>query len=269
MTQIKKWLQEHPSFRLADEFKNICNPLEQFGICHFSHVSVNNEGQFSLISQNPAFLQHYIESSYYHFDVIQFMPQSHEHYLIRDLQSVSGRTKQLQIDFNAHGFGHAFTIVKSSTEQTDFYNFAARLGNSAINEQYLQKLHDLKQFIYYFHNKVNTHKELAQAYGYQLSLRSNQSGFQINTNLKEQSLSLDPTSRIYIPNRNTYLTLREYECLSWLAKGKTQEQIALILNISLRTIKAHILQIREKLGCVNQFQLGVVYAELNQFQNAK
>lgn len=267
MTQIKKWLQEHPSFRLADEFKTICRPLEQFGISHFSHVCVNKEGQFSLISQNPAFLQHYIESAYYHFDVIQFMPQNHEHYLIRDLQSLSGKTRQLQIDFNAHGFGHAFSIVKSSADRTDFYNFATHLGNSAINDQYLQKLHDLQQFIYYFHNKVNMHKELGQAYGYQLSLRSNHSGFHVNNELMETGLSLEPMPRIYIPGKNTFLTLREYECLSWLAKGKTQEQIAWILNISLRTVKAHIIKIREKLGCVNQFQLGLVYAELRQFHN--
>lgn len=263
MKQLKKWLLEHPNFRLAQEIKTLCSPLQQFGITHFSHVNIN-DGKFSLISQNPAFLRHYIEADYFNFDVIQFEPQSHEQYLIRDLQSLTGKTKQLQEDFNAYGFGHSFSIVNSSSSQIDFYNFATHFGNHAINELYLQQLASLKQFIYYFHDKVNRHKELKKAYGYELYLHAKESGFQLQHNPEEQDLHVASINRIYIQGKNVFLTLREYECLSWLAKGKTQEQIALILNISLRTVKAHIAQIRKKTNCVNQFQLGLLFSEIGQ-----
>ena len=62
----------------------------------------------------------------------------------------------------------------------------------------------------------------------------------------------------------SYLTRRELECLHWIANGKTVEMTATILNVSARTITAHIVNIKEKLGCNNLFQLGMVYAKLNQ-----
>lgn len=52
---------------------------------------------------------------------------------------------------------------------------------------------------------------------------------------------------------------RELDCLHWLAKGKTQDQIALILGITLRTVKAHISNTKQKLNCYTQFQLGMAY----------
>jgi DNA-binding CsgD family transcriptional regulator len=60
------------------------------------------------------------------------------------------------------------------------------------------------------------------------------------------------------------LTRCELECLHWIANGKTVEMTATILNVSARMIAAHIVNIKEKLGCNNLFQLGMVYAKLNQ-----
>lgn len=62
----------------------------------------------------------------------------------------------------------------------------------------------------------------------------------------------------------THLSKRELECLDWIAKGKTAEMVAMILNISPRTIKAHVKNIKRKLGCFNYFQLGMAYEKLLQ-----
>lgn len=51
---------------------------------------------------------------------------------------------------------------------------------------------------------------------------------------------------------HTDLTLRETEVLSWIAKGKTNQDIAEILNLSLRTVKKHIENIFKKLGVENR-----------------
>jgi DNA-binding CsgD family transcriptional regulator len=58
------------------------------------------------------------------------------------------------------------------------------------------------------------------------------------------------------------LTKREWQCLYWLAQGKTLEETAIILGIALRTIKAHVINIKEKFNCSNQFQLGMLYQHL-------
>lgn len=269
MKSFNLFFRQHPSFKNADEFKLLCEPLRHLGINHFSHIRVNADGTFNLMSLNPVFLKHYLESSYYHFDIFQLNPKANEQYLLRDLQSLTGSTKKLQQDFNAHGFGHSFTITNRSNKNIDFYNFASKFGNTSINEQYLLKLDQLKLFISYYHDKVNGNKDLSEVYKYHLDLRTDGSEFQLKKEKDDDCINLDSLNRIYIPTKQTFLTLREFECLSWLAKGKTQDQIAAILNISLRTVKAHVLHVREKLQCVNQFQLGMIYAQiptlLNQF----
>ena len=56
--------------------------------------------------------------------------------------------------------------------------------------------------------------------------------------------------------QNIVLTERETECINWLIKGKSAEEIGLILNLSKRTVESHIHNIKEKTQCYKQFQLG-------------
>lgn len=44
--------------------------------------------------------------------------------------------------------------------------------------------------------------------------------------------------------------------------GKTQDETAIILNITTRTVQAHIENIKNKTKCSNQMQLGMLYYEL-------
>ena len=53
-------------------------------------------------------------------------------------------------------------------------------------------------------------------------------------------------------NRNRLLTLREREVLHWLARGKTNSQIGVILGISAATVGKHLEHIYPKLGVENR-----------------
>lgn len=50
------------------------------------------------------------------------------------------------------------------------------------------------------------------------------------------------------PARFAALTNREFAVLNWLKEGKTNWEIAAILEISERTVKFHVANIREKLS---------------------
>ena len=45
-----------------------------------------------------------------------------------------------------------------------------------------------------------------------------------------------------------YLTRREIQCLKWAAAGKTDSEIATIIDISLPTVRFHITNGAKKLG---------------------
>lgn len=51
-----------------------------------------------------------------------------------------------------------------------------------------------------------------------------------------------------------YLTEREHSVLFYLAQGKTNEEIAQYLHISVHTVKAHLEAIYDKLGVSNRVQ---------------
>lgn len=50
------------------------------------------------------------------------------------------------------------------------------------------------------------------------------------------------------------LTSREKECLHWAARGKSSEETALILKISVATVNTYRKQTKAKLNCVNMTQ---------------
>lgn len=54
------------------------------------------------------------------------------------------------------------------------------------------------------------------------------------------------------------LTNRESEVLVWLARGKSNSEIAMILNISPRTINTHLVQIFRKLGVENRTSAAIL-----------
>ncbi len=61
---------------------------------------------------------------------------------------------------------------------------------------------------------------------------------------KEPSFESDP---LEIDEHN-WLTRREIEVLTWVAEGKTDKEIGVILNVSSRTVSKHLEHIYIKLG---------------------
>ncbi|AWG45906.1 hypothetical protein AM586_28055 [Massilia sp. WG5] len=57
-----------------------------------------------------------------------------------------------------------------------------------------------------------------------------------------------------LPESIVVLTAREKEVLKWTADGKTSEEAAGILNISVNTVNFHIKQTLTKLNAVNKTQ---------------
>lgn len=77
---------------------------------------------------------------------------------------------------------------------------------------------------------------------------------------------LIPQEPYYADLRKTaYLTDRQIDCLSWLARGKTMAETATILDISVHTIREHLRDITDRLNAANMThavaiacQLGIV-----------
>jgi LuxR family transcriptional regulator, quorum-sensing system regulator SdiA len=54
------------------------------------------------------------------------------------------------------------------------------------------------------------------------------------------------------PRETQGLSRREIECLTWSARGKTVEEIAVILDLSAETVRVYLKRVNQKLDAVNR-----------------
>lgn len=79
-----------------------------------------------------------------------------------------------------------------------------------------------------------------------------------NNELLLRLVNLDRPSEITVLQEAFDLTAREAEVLKWIAMGKSNAEIAIILDISPRTINTHLVQIFRKLGVENRTSAAII-----------
>jgi len=75
-------------------------------------------------------------------------------------------------------------------------------------------------------------------------------------------VKFQPNFSSALPLQSLGLSPREAEVLLWIAQGKSNEEIGLILGASRNTIKKHVLHLLEKLGVENRHAAAVCAIEL-------
>ena len=63
---------------------------------------------------------------------------------------------------------------------------------------------------------------------------------------------------------HVHLTERERQCLYWASHGKSARDIGGILNLSERTVKFHLQNVRAKLDVATTIQAAVAYERAGQ-----
>jgi DNA-binding CsgD family transcriptional regulator len=101
-------------------------------------------------------------------------------------------------------------------------------------------------------NRKNTHSLLS--FTNDLSRREWESFKELNmSNLQQLSALIDSAASIdfKLPQTPVQLSRREEQCLIWAARGKTHQEVAEILCLSLGSVKTHLDTARHKLHCIN------------------
>lgn len=261
----KNKINNHPALTFANELQSICQPLNSIGISYFSHVRIDSNCRFAGLGLKPEFLKLYLEKKYYNYDIHLLKLTQPEHYILWDSVATDKKSHELADDFRNMGFGHGFTIIQNHSDFIDCYHFATKLGFNKINQRYFLDIELLKKFINYFTDTVNTDRNLSQSYDFKFTIDNKIAGYFTKENIDEDGYEAfneqTNTNRIYLEHVK-YITNREWQCLYWLSKGKTLKEIATVLAITERTVKAHLTHIKEKFSFDNLFQLGILFEKL-------
>ena len=152
------------------------------------------------------------------------------------------------------------TFISVKPDHYEIIGFASHDPSTKPLEFYLNHPDLLQKFSHYFKDRASDLIQQSSTYRIpmpaDLPVEHNTLFPEISSPMKETgSLFSLRKLPISINGRKTYLTAREVECLGELTTGSTAKMIARKLNISPRTVEAHIANIKQKLDCHHKSQL--------------
>lgn len=254
--QLATFLKKNTALTSADEVRQIAEPfLQQYNLNYFRYARLYNDNYRFSLCNHADWIEHYYQQEYFNLGKCDRHPSCYQScYLLwdgwdRNCQSYLRVGKDAEDHFN---LAHGLTIIDKQAEWCDIIEFTTTRENYRINNFYLNNIDLFENFVAFFKEKAE--KLINQAINDRFLVN-----YAADINIFEEY----PDTLPYKILRQTKITRRELECLGWIAQGKTMEETAGILNISPRTIKAHITSTKEKLGCTNLFQLGMYYAQLS------
>lgn len=240
---------------------SICTPLKSaFGITHFNFRRTYLDGTRSVLTNDPAWLEHYYTCGYSSCSTFERNSSIiHNYVLWKDLYD-SGNFGKIFTDAKNHfGIDHGITLIEKHENFVDFYHFAATPTSSAnLLGHYLSNMVLLQKFCLYFREKANrliidSKSHLTEASTVPLLPPKMEHEF-INYTRNICQLSYGS----YIVKNNSQrvnFTVRETQCILLLKKACTTSAIAQILHISKRTVETYFEQIRDKLNVSHKGQV--------------
>jgi DNA-binding CsgD family transcriptional regulator len=270
-TQVKDventTISNHPCFRATSDILPIIAPLERyFGVTHFCHIKRYPDSSHVIVTNTPDFSELFIKEKFYKHSFCG----DFDSYDTRNILGAHLGYDEVSVAMEQNkGMGNLFIITQKLESHLDIFSFGADAKNTAINQFYLNN-QDL------FENYVESFKDSAKPILDKLD--KHRLLYPTNcidkTNLSKhvcpkvdfqhiQKFQSEISKKSKSPNKKLgSLTQREFEVLHWQSQGKTMEEIGIILEITTRTVKAHIRNIKDKLSCESQFQLGLAYSKL-------
>lgn len=262
MSNDKK-IHQHPGISHHDDIQTICKPLHNLDVTYFAHVRMNPTGEFNVITNNPDYQIHYLENQYYNCDV-HLAGNDPGDLVIWDCVRRQGNSEKMVREAKEFGVDHLFTLIKKGEEYSDYFHFASAVSDETINQRYLSQRNKLEKFTHHFLDKIKSNKQLSKILSIEFGVNKNEAEFDFGA-APSSSAEIPDSQKYYVSYQNKCFTLsaREYLILHWLGLGKTAAEVGLIHDISASTVRKHIENIKQKSGCYTAFQLGALYASIN------
>jgi len=248
--------KDDPMLLLAKEVDEICKPLRSLNITHFGYVRIYNDGSRFDINNNAEFSEaYYYKTNCYQLYTPEMDPSSLKDGFVFASAGIIDQHKLLHELTQSFSIGNVMLLVQNHVNYCELWHFGAHPNMHGMVNVYLNNLDLLKAFCFYFKdkgakiiktfekNRIRVEKKPANIIHTidNLTVRENC--------LQHLDIEKYHLGEIY---ENHYITKREAECIKWCIQGKTAGEIAAILNITERTVNAHLDNVKRKLNCYKQ-----------------
>ena len=259
---------------VAKDLATLSAPLSEYlGIKMFGYARVFSDDRYIVVNNrldfSKYFLQFILEEDSSHLRAEDFTPLQLSlapGEMIPWICSETPKSKMAQFKQH-HGLGLEFLFTRKLPDSMEYWIFSGDKESSNIRDFFIRNKDTLLKFVRFFnasnadiikyggedeerigfykggHNFV---KELQQRTSAHERLAIN--AFLEELNKKSKYLHK-------VKPEFTYLTSRERECLSYLAKGDTAKEVARNLELSPHTVEVHLKTIKHKTGLHSRSQL--------------
>lgn len=261
MSQTAIDLKNHFCLQQSESLKRINKPLEHLGLNSFCFTSVDlKSSERYLLTDHPEWTHFAYKSDFYNHDLVKTIETKNllQCFVWSDFAHNQPYRKVLQ-DARAHGLSHGITLLHYTEERVNMYY--AGTNRTLTNDRELFNIQGLlTDFIPYFHYAA---KDLiAESVKHTFTVRQQQP-------LERRDVDSDTFNAFYdaidikqlvINEQGDCFTHQETLCVYLAISGNYAKQIALTLNISVRTVEKHIANARKKLDLKpNENLLGTLF----------
>lgn len=268
MDYLPKQFKNAPFITFADDVNQLCQPLfEQINTSYLGYLRLFHDGSISILTNNTAIQEDFIikktpfpninsQGSFLKrgFYLTHEMPALLSNRFSQDsleklMLSFLSQRQQFQLD-------HGLVVVKEHKDYDELFFMNAYANAKNVYSYYLNNKENIESFCSDF--SVNAERMIARADQHKLILpKFEPISLETQPNYRNSSIKL-----INSYGNVTLVTLKQYACLHWLARGRTIKMIAKIFNCSPRTVETHLNTLKIKLKCQTRLELIEIY-EMN------
>lgn len=240
---------------IAEKIDLICTPLFQhFGMTHFGHIKIFNNGSMLRVANNQKWTQRYFENEFYNDGSlynIHTLSEEKAHFLLLTGEPEGDHLTSLCTEFD---IWNALAIYEKFEGYSDFWFFGTSRQNTEAINFYMNKMNILNKFILYFKDKL--YDDLNDLDADKLIYSKIQILEETNAEREKIKHFFDLLNiKSYKINDHLSVSKKEFEYLFFLAQGKTSKEIARLTNSSFRTIESHFENIKKKVKCQKKSHL--------------
>ncbi|MGB4190980.1 MAG: LuxR C-terminal-related transcriptional regulator [Rickettsiales bacterium] len=231
---------------INQDIKTICQPLvTNFGVTEVAYHRIYNNGEAISVGTNSEILKHYFfyvqEKGLFFQKHLNKIQENKFFYFLwpnKVENNLHGIIKQI-------GVWNGFNLYIKHKDFIENFVFMSSPNSSEMQNYCINNLGLVNSFVGYF-------KDKAHDFIYNMDKKNmaffNCSSSLINPYDKAQNFSSFYMKKIpfYLRDHKIYLTNREAMCFSFISFGYSNKEIALILNISPRTVEVFIASVKMK-----------------------
>jgi len=242
---------KHPTLASSSDITEICRPLfEKLKLNYFQFKKVHRDGSISVLCNRADWIDFSLKQDIgrkaYSCEKKE-ISNSQSYYFLWE-PNLPSAPIALAREFD---IANGLCFVE---RHPDFYYliaFATPVSNQQALDLYLNHLELLKNFIHYFRETKADLIKVADSNRIILSAEEQD----LNVDAMLLSSNLRRKVPVFFQGKYFHITQREYDCLQAMNLGNTGSDIALMLNLSPRTVETYLQRIKDRVGVRSKQEL--------------